>query len=183
MKVVFLDRDGVINQEVNYLYEISEFRYTHRCTEALAALRKLGYELVVVTNQAGIAKGYYEPSQYHSLTDWYLNDLSERGIDILDVIHCPHHPEGVVPNFTFQCSCRKPKPGMLNQMADKHNIEMASSVMVGDKLSDVQAASAAGVGWRFLVKTGHPLPREVEPATCTFDDLYEVSEYLRSVEI
>lgn len=183
MKVVFLDRDGVLNQEVNYLCEIRDFSYTDRCVEGLGALRELGYELIVVTNQAGIARGYYGESQYHSLTDWYLNDLSERGIDILDVIHCPHHPEGVVPNFTFQCSCRKPKPGMLNHMANKHNIEMASSVMVGDKLSDVQAASAAGVGLRFLVKTGHPLPQEVEPATCILNDMYEVSEYLSSVEI
>ncbi len=163
MKVAFLDRDGVINKEKHYLYKIEEFEYTEKCLEGLKGLRQLGYEIIVVTNQAGIARGIYDQSDYQKLTDWYLKDLKKKGIDILDVIHCPHHPDGTVLEYKKVCYCRKPAPGMILTMKDKHNINLNKSILIGDKLSDIEAAENAGVGDAILVKSGHAINYEAIP--------------------
>jgi D-glycero-D-manno-heptose 1,7-bisphosphate phosphatase len=162
MKVAFLDRDGVINREVNYLFRIEEFEYTENCVEGLKTLRELGYELIIVTNQAGIAKGYYTEEDYHKLTKWYLADLRNKGVDILDVYYCPHHPYGTVELYSKACNCRKPKPGMFFNALTKYDIDMGGSIMIGDKTSDIEAAIDFGIPYVncFLVLSGHTTDRK-----------------------
>ena len=155
IKVAFLDRDGVINKEVNYLYKIKDFEYIDNAIEGIKKLIDLGYIIVVITNQAGIARGLFSKEDYLLLTEWYLSDLGNYGVSILDVYHCPHHPNGVVKEYSYKCECRKPEPGMLYRAAREHNIDLSESILIGDKISDMQAGINAGLKSVFLVSTGH----------------------------
>ena len=147
-KAIFLDRDGVINKEKNYLYKKEDFEFIDGVFDACKYFQKLGYQLIVVTNQSGIARGYYQEEDFQKLTQWMLGQFTNQGLRILDVFFCPHGPEST-------CSCRKPKPGMLLEARGKYNIDMKNSWMIGDKEADVQAANAAGIENTILVKTGH----------------------------
>lgn len=158
MKVAFLDRDGVINKEVNYLHKIEDFEFTPNCISGLRRIITHGYKIIIVTNQAGIAKGLYTIDEYIELTNWYTEKLLSFGIEILDVYFCPHHPEGITPEYSFDCRCRKPKPGMLELAAQKYSIDLEQSFIVGDKISDLEAGKAFGLSKAYLVETGHRIP-------------------------
>jgi len=144
MKVAFLDRDGVINNDVGYVYKIDDFEFLDGVVEALKQLQAQGFAIIVVTNQSGIGRGYYTEQDYQQLTQWYVDQLSQLGVTITDVFHCPHSPQD-------NCSCRKPLPGLFYQAADRYDITFADSIMVGDKISDMEAGKAAGVGRCYLV--------------------------------
>lgn len=152
-KVVFLDRDGVINKEVGYLHKIKDFQFINGVFKACMYLQTLDYQLIIVTNQSGIGRGYYEESEFHTVNDWMLQQFNNQGIKILAVFFCPHGPED-------GCSCRKPKPGMLLTAKEKHDIDMSKSWMIGDKEADVSAANAAGINNTILVKSGHDIDEE-----------------------
>ena len=143
MKVAFLDRDGVINKDSGYLYKIEDFEFLAGCVEALQLLQQKGYHIIIVTNQSGIGRGYYTEGDYQQLTRWYLNELLAQGVAITDVFHCPHTPEDA-------CDCRKPQAGLFLQAANKYSIDYTSAIMVGDKLSDIEAAKAAGISQCFF---------------------------------
>ena len=149
-KAVFLDRDGVINKEKNYLYQKKDFEFIDGVFEACRYFQKIGYQLIVVTNQSGIARSYYQKEDFYKLTKWMLKQFENQGIKILDVFFCPHGPEST-------CNCRKPNPGMLLEAKEKHKIDMKNSWMIGDKEADVGAANAAGIKNTILVKTGHDI--------------------------
>ena len=149
-KAIFLDRDGVINKEKNYLYKKEDFEFIDGVFEACRYFQEIGYQLVVVTNQSGISRGYYQEEDFHKLTKWMLEQFESQNIKILDVFFCPHGPEST-------CNCRKPKPGMLLEAKEKHKIDMKNSWMIGDKEADVGAANAAGIKNTILVKTGHDI--------------------------
>lgn len=151
MKAAFLDRDGVINRDHGYVYRREDFEFLPGAIAGMRRLVRAGFALIVVTNQSGIARGYYKVADFEVLTCWMLNELSRAGAPVLDVYHCAHHPDGVVPGLAKPCNCRKPAPGMLLRARDKYKIDMASSVMIGDRASDMQAARAAGVGRTFLL--------------------------------
>jgi D-glycero-D-manno-heptose 1,7-bisphosphate phosphatase len=157
IKVAFLDRDGVINKEVNYLYKVEDFEYTENCIDGLKKIKALGYEIIIVTNQAGIARGYYTEVDYQKLTDWYVADLKQHGIDILDVFYCPHHPDGKIERYTKSCECRKPNSGMFDKAMTKYDIDIEKSMMVGDKTTDLIAAKKVGIQQLYLVETGHQI--------------------------
>jgi D-glycero-D-manno-heptose 1,7-bisphosphate phosphatase len=150
IKTIFLDRDGVINKEVGYLHKIKDFKFIDGVFDACLYFQSIGYQLVIVTNQSGIGRGYYDEDTFHIVNDWMLNQFKNQGISILDVFFCPHGPES-------NCNCRKPKPGMFNQANDRHDIDMRKSWMIGDKEADVQAANAAGIQNTILVKSGHEI--------------------------
>ena len=152
-KAIFLDRDGVINKEVNYLYKIEDCEFVDGIFEICKYFQDQGYLLIVVTNQAGIARGYYTENDFKKLTDWMVREFKRRLIDIIDVFHCPHHIDGVVEGYAINCNCRKPKPGMLYEAKKKFDIDMDSSILIGDKMSDIEAARNSGVGMSVLIKT------------------------------
>lgn len=157
-RAVFLDRDGVINTEVDYLHRIADFAFVPGTPQALARLQAAGWALVVVTNQSGIARGYYTEADYQALTAHMRAELARAGVTLDAVLHCPHLPASAgatVPAYRRDCDCRKPAPGMLLRAAAALGLDLADSVMVGDKRSDLDAARAAGVGRKVLVRSGH----------------------------
>lgn len=144
-RALFLDRDGVLNVDHHYVGRPSEFEVIDGAFDALRHAKSLGYALVVVTNQSGIARGYFSPGDYRILEQHMRAVFASEGVHFTGIYHCPHHPEGIVPEFSIACDCRKPKPGMILQAAREHGIDLGASIMVGDKESDAYAARAAGV--------------------------------------
>ena len=161
---IFLDRDGTINIDSGYVYEVDRFEFIDGVIDAMRELKAMGFALVVVTNQSGIARGLFTEADFENLTEWMDWSLADRGVDLDGIYYCPHHPEGSVEEFRQTCDCRKPQPGMLLSAADSLHIDMASSYMVGDKIEDMQAAKAAQVGTKVLVRTGKPVTEEGEAA-------------------
>jgi len=143
-KVIFLDRDGIVNKDTNYLYKISDFQFTLGIIDACLYLLRLDYHLIIITNQSGIARGYYNTEDYINLTKWMLEQFNKQGVKILDVFYCPHGPDS-------NCNCRKPKPGMLIEANNKHNINFKKSWMIGDRESDILAAKSAGIEQTILI--------------------------------
>jgi len=149
-KAVFLDRDGVINVEKGYVHRVEEFELLPDAPEAIRLLNEAGFLVVVVTNQSGVARGYYTLETVRSLhrhLDALLADHSAR-IDAYYI--CPHHPEHGIGELKVTCACRKPLPGMLEQAATELAINLPASYMIGDKPTDTAAALAAGCHPLFL---------------------------------
>jgi D-glycero-D-manno-heptose 1,7-bisphosphate phosphatase len=157
-RAAFIDRDGVINRELHHVHRVEDFHVLPGVVEGLRMLAAGGYALVVVTNQGGIAKGLYTPEQYESLTAHMRQWFQAQGVEFDGIYHCPHHPGGTVAQWSVACTCRKPEPGMMLQASEELGLDLADSVMVGDKVSDVEAARRAGVGRLVLVESGHALP-------------------------
>ena len=150
IKTIFLDRDGVINKEINYLHKIEDFEFINGVFEACQYLKRLDYKIIIITNQSGISRGYYSEKDFQIITNWMISEFKKKNIIILDVFHCPHLPES-------NCNCRKPKPGMLLEAKYKHNINMKNSWMIGDKEADIIAANSSGITNTILVKSGHKI--------------------------
>ena len=148
LKTIFLDRDGVINKDVNYLYKINEVEFFQGLFETCKYFLELGYQIIIVTNQSGIARGYFTDKDFNKLTKWMLLEFKKNNIHILDVLHCPHGPYS-------DCKCRKPKPGMFLTAKNKYLIDMDKSWMIGDKESDIKAANDAGIKNTIIVKNGN----------------------------
>ena len=150
---VFLDRDGTINVEKEYLYRIEEFEFTPGAVEAIRLLNQAGYLVVVVTNQSGVARGYYTEADVKTLHRHIDQVLISQGARVDAWYYCPHHEHGQPP-YNQACDCRKPMPGMLLQAAADHAIDLTRSWMVGDKPADIEAGQAAGCR-PVLVMTGY----------------------------
>lgn len=161
---IFLDRDGTMNVDKGYVHEIDNFEFIDGAIEAMHELKKMGYALVMVTNQSGIARGLFTEETFMQLTEWMDWSLADREIDLDGIYFCPHHPDAIVEEYRQQCDCRKPQPGMLLSAQQELNIDMAASYMVGDKIDDMLAGKAAGVGKKVLVRSGKPVTEEGENA-------------------
>lgn len=142
---VFLDRDGTVNVEKGYLYKIEDFEYLAGAVEGLRQLLSWGYSPVIITNQSGIARGYYSEEDFCKLTDWMLSDLEGKGIHIEGVYYCPHHPEGRVAKYTKICKCRKPKTGLFYQAAAELGLDLDKSIAIGDKPRDLKICNETAV--------------------------------------
>ncbi len=153
-KALFLDRDGVINIEQGYVHRIEDFHFQNGIFELCRAAQTLGYVLVVVTNQAGIARGYYTEAQFHALTEWMIRKFAEQGIRIARVYYCPYHPIHGIGEYNLDSPDRKPGPGMLLRAETDLTLDLPSSVLIGDRLSDIYAAEAAGIGSKILLSSG-----------------------------
>ena len=171
IKSIFLDRDGVINKEINYLHKIKDFEFIPGVFDACIYLNNLGYKIIIITNQSGIARGYFKESDYQVLTQWMVNQFNKNNIDILDVFHCPHGQDS-------PCKCRKPKPGMLIEAKIKHNIIMEDSWMIGDKENDIKAAIDAGISNTILVKSGHKINESSSRAMFFLDSIKEIKQVI-----
>ena len=164
IKTIFLDRDGVINKEVNYLYKIGDFKFIDGIFDACLHFQTLGYKIIILTNQSGIARGYYTVNDYKKLTQWMLSQFKNNNINILDASYCPHGPES-------SCKCRKPKPGMFIDAKNKYLINMKDSWSIGDKETDIQAAKLSGVTNTILVRSGHYIEESNSKASFIVDSI------------
>ena len=179
-RAVFLDRDGTINVEKNYLWRCNDFEFLPGVPQALRRLQDAGFLLVVVTNQSGVARGYYEMADVSRLHDYMIRRLSDFTVTLAGIYVCPHHPDGVPGNpFATECHCRKGEPGMLLQAAEDLGIDLSQSYMIGDKLSDIEAGYRAGC-LPVLVASGNDTNRFEIPEYCrgVFCDLEDAVEYI-----
>lgn len=152
-KALFLDRDGIINVDFGYVHQIKDFEFVDGIFDLCRYAQDMGFELYVITNQAGIARGYYTIEDFDTLTQWMVKEFSKEDITINDVYFCPHHPDKGMNDFVKACDCRKPEPGLILKAATEHNIDLKRSVFIGDKISDMGAAEAAGIHNRVLVES------------------------------
>lgn len=152
-KAAFLDRDGVINKDRGYVHCWEDFEFVPGAIEGMKRLQGAGYMLIIVTNQSGLARGYYTEAQYQALTHRLRQELACQGVNLAGVYHCPHHPNGSVRHLAIECNCRKPAPGLVIQAVRELGISLTDSIMIGDKPADIEAARAAGVARAYQVKS------------------------------
>mgnify|MGYP000010230904 CR=1 FL=1 len=143
-KAIFLDRDGTINVEKDYIYKCEDLVFEEGSVEALKTFKNLGYILIVVSNQSGIARGYFTEEDLKAFNNNMNEKLKEETVEITEFYCCPHHPDGLA-EYKKVCECRKPKPGMINQAIKDYDVNPAESFLIGDSQRDVDAAEAAGV--------------------------------------
>ena len=175
---LLLDRDGVINIDHAYVNKPEDFIFIDGIFELCRKASQLGYLIFVITNQSGIGRGLYTEHDFLKLTDWMNQVFKTQGINIDKVYFCPFHPEHGVGDYKKVSLCRKPAPGMIYKAAREFDIDLAGSVLVGDKETDIQAGAAAGVGCNLLYlpsglgDTGETL------ASAVVEDLVEINKFL-----
>jgi len=140
-KAVFIDRDGVINNDEGhyYVYCVEDFKINKNIVEGFQMLHEAGYKLIIVTNQGGIAKGQYTEDDVKKVHDYFIHQMAQSGIPITAIYYCPHH------NTISECDCRKPKPGMIHRALGEHQIDANQSFLIGDSVRDIEAGKAAGL--------------------------------------
>jgi len=151
---VFLDRDGTINEQMGYINHLSRFVLLPGAARGIRLLNESGYLVIVVSNQSGVARGYFPIDLVYEVHDLMRSRLASEGARVDDVLFCPHYPGGKVPEYAVHCGCRKPKPGLIEQARQRFDIDMARSAVVGDRFSDMELASACGLRG-ILVETGY----------------------------
>lgn len=147
---LFLDRDGVINHDHGYVYRWTDFEVIEGIFDVIKYFKDLGYLVIVITNQSGIARGYFSEEQFLNLMKRVRNLFKQNFSEIDDFFYCPHLKDGAVSLYSKDCFCRKPKPGLFYAAKEKYNIDFNNSLMVGDKYSDLIAAHQAGINKLFL---------------------------------
>lgn len=156
-KALFLDRDGVINVDHGYVHTPEETEWVPGIFELCAEARDAGYLLIVITNQAGIARGYYSVDDFIAYAAWMHAEFAQRQIPLLATYYCPHHPAEGGGNYRVECLCRKPQPGMILAAKERFVLKLDHSLLVGDKVSDLEAGRAAGISHGVLT-AGHHIP-------------------------
>ena len=172
MKILFLDRDGVINREINYLHKISDFEFIEGVFESLKYIQNLGYKLIIVSNQSGIGRGMYDLKDFETLNNWMLKEFEKYNIKILDVYICPHSPDE-------NCSCRKPKDGLFRIAFSEYKVEKKSSWMIGDSERDIVAARKAGIENTILVRSGHKIEENRTAASYVIDSISSIRNVIK----
>ena len=172
IKTIFLDLDGVINKEKNYLYKISDVEFINGIFDSCLYFQKLGYKIIIITNQSGISRGYYNENDYQILTEWIFLQFKKNKIQILDTFHCPHLPESL-------CECRKPKPGLIIKAKNKHQINIQKSWLIGDKEVDIEAANSAGITNTILVRSGHEIDESKSNAMYFLDSIKDSNKIIK----
>ena len=153
---VFIDRDGTVNEQMGYINHPSRFIILPGVAEALRLLNKQGYLAIIVSNQSGVARGYFPVELLYSIHSSMKESLLRSGAVVDGIFFCPHYPSGSVPEYSFDCDCRKPKTGLIKQACGHFDIDMSRSYMIGDHSSDMEFAERAALKG-ILVKTGYGL--------------------------
>ena len=175
-RALFLDRDGVINHEVGYLYRAEDVRFVDGIFDLCRVARGLAYKLVVVTNQSGIARGLYTTEQFEELMRWMRTEFVRESVPLDAVYHCPFHPEHGVGEFRREHDDRKPGPGMLLRAAHDLGVDLRQSILVGDRCSDLAAAHAARLRQAFLLAGTEPGP--CSHGSIEVESLKEVEQWI-----
>lgn len=155
-KAVFLDRDGTINEEMGYINHASRFKLFEFSLKAIKILNEAGFKVFIITNQSGLARGYFEQQLLDEIHESLLQQAQKENAKIEKIYYCPHHVDGVVEEFKRNCNCRKPKPGMLLQAQKEYNISLKDSYLISDRYKDIKLAHTMGLK-PVLVMTGYGL--------------------------
>lgn len=169
-KALFLDRDGVINKDIGYAYKPEDIEFIPGIFDLCRRAIELDYQIIIVTNQSGIARGYYTEADFQALNQWMRARFAEQAIPISAIYHCPHHPD-----ISGDCQCRKPHAGMILQAIEQFALDAHRSVMIGDNLSDMLAASKAGISCRLLLQEPST---EAGASTAIIQTLEQAEPYL-----
>ncbi len=153
-RAIFLDKDGTLIEDIPYNADPQRVRPMSGALEALRRLQGAGYRLIVVSNQSGVARGFFPEGALEAVEERLRAILLEGGVTLAGFYYCPHHPQGSLPEYAVDCTCRKPKPGMLLRAAQEHDIDLQASWMIGDILDDIQAGKSAGCK-AILISNGH----------------------------
>ena len=183
-RAVFLDRDGTINEEVNYLHRAEDFAFIPGVPEAIRRLREAGFLVIVATNQSGVARGYFSLEAVEELHRHIQAQLAAAGTTVDGFYICPHHPTSGVGAYRIDCDCRKGNPGMLLQAARDYHLDLGASYMVGDKAADMEAGRRAGCR-SLLVMTGYGAQESTSPGAADVPhcrDLPEAAELILKIE-
>lgn len=180
-KCIFLDRDGNINVEVDYLHKPEDFRFEKNADKAIKIFNDMGYKVIVITNQSGVARGYYTEEDVVKLHEYMDGLLKDIGAKVDAYYYCPHHPEKGIGKYKTDCKCRKPELGMFLQAKEEFDVDFENSMIVGDKLSDVEAGLRLGMK-SILVRTGHGKKEEQKVYFNCFiyDSLYDFALELQN---
>ncbi len=144
-KAVFFDRDGTLNVDIAYLHRPEDFIWIEGAKEAIKYVNDNGYLAILVTNQSGVARGYYPEEDVKAVYDWMNKELEQIGAHLDALFYCPHHPDGKIPDYTKICNCRKPDTGMVDKACETFKIDRSKSFFVGDSDKDMECAKGAGV--------------------------------------
>jgi len=179
-RAVFLDRDGVIIEDTGHPHEISKIKFLPRVGEAIRLLNKNGFKVIVTTNQAGVARGYFTEDKVKEMNSYIQELLAKQGAFIDRIYYCPHHIEGVIEEYRKECHCRKPNPGMIEKAAREFGINLRVSFVIGDNITDIEAGSRAGCKTFLLADKRSPdwVSTIVLAPDYTAADLYEAAERL-----
>ena len=151
-RALFLDRDGVVNHDPGgYTHRKESFIFTDGIFDLCRSFLQAGFLIFVITNQAGIAKGYYSENDFHELTEWMVDQFMRNGVHITKVYYCPYHKEAVIAEYRQDSYDRKPQPGMILRARDEFSLDLSRSVLIGDKINDLKAGKAAGVGLNIII--------------------------------
>lgn len=150
-RALFLDRDGVVNEDRGYVHRREDFVFMDGIFDLCRLALAHGHEIFIITNQAGIARGYYTEDDFHELTRWMLTVFANEGAPIRKVYYCPYHPTAGIGRYRVDAECRKPRPGMILAARDEFGLDLAASTLIGDRETDIEAGTRAGVGRNLLV--------------------------------
>lgn len=177
-KAVFIDRDGTINVDKGYVYKLDDFELIPGTIDALKLLTQAKISIYIVTNQAGIAKGFYSEKDFQLLTSYMINHFEKEKIQIQNILYCPHHPDGVVLQYKQICDCRKPANAHVKEVIDKQELKIENTIFIGDRNSDIEAGRNLGMR-TYLVETGYGLQEKATTrATFVLKDLKSVVDHL-----
>jgi D-glycero-D-manno-heptose 1,7-bisphosphate phosphatase len=181
---IFIDRDGTINEQMGYVNHLSRFILLPRVAEAIRMLNESGFLALIVSNQAGAARGYFPPSLTEEVNERMKKGLARCGARLDGIYYCPHHPRSVLPELRIDCDCRKPRRGLIDQACRDFEVDMSRSFVVGDRCLDIELGFRCGLRG-ILVKTGygrgeaeHILPSRPEKPVYIAEDLYDAVSWI-----
>ena len=176
---LFLDRDGVVNIEKAYVHNISDFEFIEGIFPLCRTAMACGLMIFIITNQAGIGRGYYSEAQYNTLMEWMLGHFERNNVIISRVYHCPFHPVHGLGPYKMDSFDRKPHPGMILQAKADFNLDLFKSILIGDKESDIAAGNSAGIGTNLLFQG----PPEISNATARISTLHDAEKFMVCLKI